>query len=95
MKKSDVGSFFKVDYKNEKHVLAWLMSGLFGVLSGLFLTFGYQLEKYGSVRLSDKNSLMIMLCIMAIMTMDSRYVWRSYDNRAEGKAPRERPERGR
>lgn len=85
MKKSDVGSFFKVDNKNEKPVLAWLMSGLFGVLSGLFLTFGYQLEKYGSVRLSDKNSLMIMLCIMAIMTMDSRYVWRSYDNRAEGK----------
>ncbi|WP_026650865.1 DUF6020 family protein [Butyrivibrio proteoclasticus] len=78
MRKSS--TFWGKQFKEENVVLAWLMSGLFGVLSGIFLVFGYQLETHGSINLTDKNAILVMVCIMAIMTFDSRYVWRSYDN---------------
>lgn len=55
------------------------MSGLFGVLTGAFLFVGYSLEKYDSIRLSDGNMLTIMVLIMAVLTVDARYVWRSYE----------------
>ena len=76
MEKSDWGS--KVNKKNTK--IAWLMSGLFGVLSGLFMGLGYQLEKYDSINLADKNAMMIMVLIMAVLTIDAKHVWDNYTN---------------
>ena len=60
------------------------MSGLFGVLSGVFLVLGYQLETRDSIDLSDSNALFIMLTIMVIITIDTRYVWRNYDAQRQG-----------
>ena len=55
------------------------MSGLFGVLAALFLTFGYQLETLDSINIYDKNAMLVMLALMIIVTVDTRYVWRNYD----------------
>ncbi len=60
------------------------MSGLFGVLSGVFLVFGYQLEMADSVNISDSNAMLIMLTMMIIITIDTRYVWRGYDAQRQG-----------
>ncbi len=65
-------------------VLAWLLSGLFGVLTGAFLFIGYSLEKFDSIKL-DGNIPMIMFFIMVILTIDTRYVWRSYEMSLEGR----------
>ena len=65
-------------------VLAWLLSGLFGVLTGAFLFIGYSLEKFDSIKL-DGNMPMIMFFIMVILTIDTRYVWRSYEMSLEGR----------
>ena len=64
--------------------MAWLMSGLFGVLAGVFLTFGYQLETNDVIDLYDKNAMMVMLALMVIVTVDTRYVWRNYDMARHG-----------
>ena len=64
---------------NKENTLAWLMSGLFGVLAGVFLTFGYQLETYDQINIFDKNAMLVMLALIVIITVDTRYVWRNYD----------------
>ena len=63
---------------------AWLMSGLFGVFTGLFLVLGYQLEKYDSLRLTDKNSLLILLLIIVVITIDTKHVWNNYNGAENG-----------
>ena len=63
---------------NKENTLAWLMSGLFGVLAGVFLTFGYQLETYDQINIFDKNAMLVMLALIVIITVDTRYVWRNY-----------------
>ncbi|MDC7292960.1 DUF6020 family protein [Butyrivibrio sp. DSM 10294] len=71
--------------KQEKNVIsAWLLSGLFGVLSGLFFVLGYQLENNDCINLSDRNAMLTMLCMMIIITVDTRYVWRNYDAQRQG-----------
>ena len=77
-------SFGNKNTIDKKTILAWLMSGLFGVLSGVFLVFGYQLETADSINISDSNAMMIMLTIMIIITIDTRYVWRGYDAQRQG-----------
>ncbi|RKM59818.1 hypothetical protein D6855_08505 [Butyrivibrio sp. CB08] len=69
---------------NKENQLAWLMSGLFGILAGVFLTFGYQLETYDHIDIFDKNAMMVMLALMIIITVDTRYVWRNYDLASTG-----------
>ena len=69
----------KSDNSIKKNIVAWLLSGLFGVLTGAFLIIGYSLEKYDSIKLTEGNTLTIMLAIMVILTIDTRYVWRSYE----------------
>jgi hypothetical protein len=64
--------------------MAWLMSGLFGVLASVFLIFGYQLESADAINLSDKNALSILLMFIMIFTIDTRYVWRNYDSALNG-----------
>ena len=65
--------------RDKDNTRAWLMSGLFGILTGAFLTFGYQLEKMDRLDLSDRNFLLVMGMLMLIITLDTRYVWRGYD----------------
>ncbi len=64
---------------NKENTLAWLMSGLFGILAGIFLVFGYQLETYDQINIHDKNAMLVLLALMIIVTVDTRYVWRNYD----------------
>ena len=64
--------------------MAWLMSGLFGVLAAVFLLFGYQLESGDAINLSDKNAMSILLMFVLIFTIDTRYVWRNYDSALDG-----------
>ena len=64
--------------------MAWLMSGLFGVLAGIFLIFGYQLENGDAINLSDKNAMSVLLMFILIFTIDTRYVWRNYDSALNG-----------
>ena len=47
------------------------MSGLFGVLSGLFLVWGYQLEKIDRIDLSDNNAMLVMVMLMIVMAVDA------------------------
>jgi hypothetical protein len=70
--------------KNKDEILAWLMSGLFGVLGGAFLIFGYQLETGDAINLSDKNAMLLLLMFIAVFTLDTRYVWRNYDSARRG-----------
>ena len=69
---------------NKDAKMAWLMSGLFGVLASVFLIFGYQLETGDAIDLSDKNALSILLMFILIFTIDTRYVWRNYDSALNG-----------
>ena len=64
---------------------AWLLSGLFGILTGSFLAFGYQLEKLDRIDLSDRNLLLILGMLIVIITMDTRYIWRGYNLALEGR----------
>ncbi|MBO5620726.1 MAG: hypothetical protein J5959_03780 [Butyrivibrio sp.] len=64
--------------------MAWLMSGLFGVLASVFLVFGYQLESGDAINLSDNNVISILLMFILIFTIDTRYVWRNYDSALNG-----------
>ena len=61
------------------------MSGLFGILTGFFLVIGYQLEMLDKVDLSDQNAMFAMLGLMAVITIDTRYVWRNYEQAHQGK----------
>ena len=74
MEKSDLGK----NKFNRNSKIAWLMSGLFGVLSGLFMVLGYQLEKESRINLSDKNAMYIMALIMVVLTVDAKHVWDNY-----------------
>ena len=69
---------------NKDAKIAWLMSGLFGVLASVFLIFGYQLETGDAIDLSDRNALSILLMFILIFTIDTRYVWRNYDSALNG-----------
>ena len=80
--KSEMGKRKK---NNSDQILAWLMSGLFGVLSGIFLVIGYQLEKIDRIDLTDKNAMMVMVAIMAVLTVDTMHVWKNYNQSFEGK----------
>ena len=80
--KSELGKRKK---NNSDQILAWLMSGLFGVLSGFFLVIGYQLEKIDRIDLTDKNAMMVMVAIMAVLTVDTMHVWKNYNQSFEGK----------
>ena len=42
--------------RNKKDLPAWLMSGLFGIITSVFFVFGYQLETADALNLSDHNS---------------------------------------
>ncbi len=64
--------------ENNSNLRAWLLSGLFGVLSGLFLVWGYQLEKSDSINLSDRNAMYVMVLIMAVITIDTKHIWYNY-----------------
>ena len=70
--------------ENKIDMKAWLLSGLFGILSGIFLVFGYQLETADALNLSDQNALLIMACFMIIITVDTRYVWKNYEDARNG-----------
>ncbi|MBO6241620.1 MAG: hypothetical protein J6O61_12405 [Butyrivibrio sp.] len=61
------------------------MSGLFGIFTGFFLVIGYQLEMLDKVDLSDKNAMYAMLGLMIVITIDTRYVWRNYEQAHLGK----------
>ncbi|WP_026489061.1 DUF6020 family protein [Butyrivibrio sp. XBB1001] len=74
MEKSDLGK----NKFNRNSKIAWLMSGLFGVLSGLFMVLGYQLEKESRINLADKNAMYIMALIMVVLTVDAKHVWDNY-----------------
>ena len=71
--------------KNNSNNLAWLMSGLFGIISGIFLVFGYQLESGDALNLSDQNALLVMAAFFIIITVDTRHVWRNYESARSGK----------
>ncbi len=64
---------------DKKELSAWIFSGIFGFLTGVFLVFGYQLEKLDHIDLSDRNAMLIMLMIMVVVTFDTRHVFRGYD----------------
>ncbi len=83
MIKSNLG--LDQDNNKKQNVLAWLMSGLFGILSGVFLVFGYQLEKYDNVNFKDAGTFAFVLCLALILTIDVRYVWKNYDAARHGK----------
>ena len=83
MIKSNLG--LDQDNNKKQNVLAWLMSGLFGILSGVFLVFGYQLEKYDNVNFKDAGTFAFVLCLALILTIDVRYVWKNYDAARNGK----------
>ncbi len=70
--------------KNKVDIRAWLMSGLFGIFAGAFLVLGYQLETYDALNFSDKNAMMAMAAFMLIITIDTRYVWRNYEDARRG-----------
>ncbi len=71
--------------KNDKeNTLAWLMSGLFGILTGAFFYIGYMLENRDFLDLSDRNGILVMFMMMVIFTMDTRYVWKNYDSARSG-----------
>ncbi|MBQ3796622.1 MAG: hypothetical protein II842_10120 [Butyrivibrio sp.] len=69
---------------NKDNYLAWLLSGLFGVLSGVFLAWGYQLEKYDRIDLSDSNANLVMLMLMVVITVDVKHVWNNYNDTKRG-----------
>ena len=70
--------------KKDSEVKAWLMSGLFGVLSGLFLVLGYQLEKNDHIDLRDQNAMLVMLLIMVVFTVDAKNIWKGYERSKTG-----------
>ncbi|RKM54265.1 hypothetical protein D6853_13630 [Butyrivibrio sp. X503] len=78
MTKNNLGLGSESDNNIKKNVVAWLLSGLFGVLAGAFNFIGYSLEKFDSIKF-EGNMTLIMLFIMVILTIDARYVWKSYE----------------
>ena len=79
------GKNTKLNTTNKKRDnLAWLMSGLFGILSGMFLVLGYQLEKFDHIDLSDRNSMLVMLAMMIVLAVDTKHVWNNYNARNRG-----------
>ncbi len=64
---------------NKNNLLAWLMSGLFGILSGIFLVFGYQLEKLDRIDIGDQNAMLVMFGLMIVIAVDTKHVWNNYD----------------
>ena len=82
MEKSKLGNIKTLSKETRS---AWLMSGLFGILSGIFLVFGYQLERFDSVNFKDSGTYAFILCLAFIFTLDVRYVWKNYDRARSGK----------
>ena len=72
--------------QKNNEILAWLMSGLFGILSGLFLVWGYQLEKIDRIDLSDNNANLVMVMLMIVMAVDAKHVWNNYNAAIRGEA---------
>ena len=70
--------------RNKKDLPAWLMSGLFGIITSVFFVFGYQLETADALNLSDQNGLLILAAFIIIVTVDTRHVWRNYDEARNG-----------
>ena len=60
------------------------MSGLFGIITSVFLVFGYQLETADALNFSDSNGLLILGAFIIIVTIDTRYVWKNYDDARNG-----------
>ncbi len=70
--------------KKSDRVLAWLMSGLFGVFAGAFLIFGYQLETIDHIDLTNVDALRLLPVFILVITIDTYYVWRNYDYAQNG-----------
>ncbi|WP_143087373.1 DUF6020 family protein [Butyrivibrio proteoclasticus] len=70
--------------KNKIQLRAWLLSGLFGIITGFFLVIGYQLEKLDKVDISDKNAMLTMACLIIVIAIDTRHVWRNYEEAHNG-----------
>ena len=81
MEKSNLGKTNEI--KNDRS--AWLLSGLFGVLSALFIVWGYQLEKSDSINLSDQNSLFVLLLMIIVFTVDTKHIWDNYTQSFHGR----------
>lgn len=62
-----------------RSIAEWFFSGLFGVLTGLFLVFGYQLEKLDHIDLTDRNAMLVMLMIIVVVAVDTKHVFKGYD----------------
>ncbi len=65
--------------KRNDDAAAWLMSGLFGILTSAFFIFGYQLETMDHIDLSNKNVITLFLVMFLVITLDARHVFRGYD----------------
>ncbi len=70
--------------KNNSTFTAWLMSGLFGILSAFFLIFGYQLENGDCINLSDRNAMTLLVLFFLVITIDTYHVWRNYEYAQNG-----------
>ena len=81
MEKSNLGKTNEI--KNDRS--AWLLSGLCGVLSALFIVWGYQLEKSDSINLSDQNSLFVLLLMIIVFTVDTKHIWDNYTQSFHGR----------
>ncbi len=81
MEKSNLGKTSEI--KNDRS--AWLLSGLFGVLSAVFIVFGYQLEKSDSINLSDQNSLLVLALMIAVFAIDTKHIWDNYTQSFHGR----------
>lgn len=65
--------------KRNDDAAAWLMSGLFGILTSAFFIFGYQLETMDHIDLSNKNVITLFCVMFLVITLDAKHVFRGYD----------------
>ncbi|WP_029231902.1 DUF6020 family protein [Butyrivibrio sp. VCB2006] len=84
MEKSELGKL-SVNTNNKSSKIAWLLSGLFGVLSAIFIVWGYQLEKADCINLSDQNSLLVLVLMILVFTIDTKHIWDNYTQSFHGR----------